>query len=437
MNALSLYELNLQIKSVLKREFPFEVWVTAEITGIQENRSGHCYLELADKPEGDDKKTNAVARATIWSYNYGMLRSYFMSQTGRNLEKGMKILVCVEVVFHEIYGLSLNVKDIDPTYTVGDLERKRKEILARLEKEGVADMNRILEFPYLPKNVAVISSPTAAGYGDFTKHLYENPYGFAFNVVLYPATMQGETAAASIIAALEHIYEEDGRFDLVVIIRGGGSQSDLGVFDDYELALNIAQFPLPVIAGIGHERDKSIVDYVAFESVKTPTAAAALLVDYFLSAESDLNVLKDKFFYDVRDLITNNRSSLSLISQKVAHGTEKFLINKRKLFSDLSNRMGRRIETMLNKENNAIDNNIQKLKQKTKEIIISDRHKLNVAETTVKYVDPAGILARGYSITKMNGKVLKDLNVLHNGAVIETIMQSGRIESEVKIITKK
>ena len=273
MEAISLLELNSRVKQVLKQQFSETVWVTAEITELQLNRSGHCYLQLVDKREADDSVL-ATARATIWAFTFRTLQPYFETTTGRQLGKGMKVMLLVEVVFHELYGYSLNVKDIDPTYTVGDLERKRKEILKQLEQEGIIDMNRELEFPQLPKTIAVISSPTAAGYGDFMNQLEQNAYGFQFQVKLFPAVMQGEQTTASVIAALERIYEYEELFDLVVLIRGGGSQTDLGSFDSYDLAAHVAQFPLPVLSGIGHERDETIVDRVAHLRVKTPTAAA-------------------------------------------------------------------------------------------------------------------------------------------------------------------
>ena len=250
MQAVTLYELNNRIKDVLKHGFPETVWITAEITEIQRNRSGHCYLQLADKREGDDNII-ATARATIWAFTFRTLQPYFETTTGRALSKGMRVMLLVEVVFHELYGYSLNVRDIDPTYTIGDLERKKQEILKQLETEGIINMNRELPFPLLPKNVAVISSPTAAGFGDFMNQLMNNPYHYQFHVHLFPAVMQGDKTTESVIAALEKIYEYESVFDVVVLIRGGGSQTDLSSFDTYDMAAHVAQF----IAG--HCRNRS------------------------------------------------------------------------------------------------------------------------------------------------------------------------------------
>ena len=236
MEPIGLYQLNCLVKRELKNRFPDSFLVIAEIADVKENRSGHCYLELVEKREEDDAVI-ATARATIWAFTYRMLKPYFETTTGKSLQKGIKVLVRVEIVFHELYGYSLNIKDIDPTFTIGDLERKRKEIIDRLTQEGVIDMNRELEFPMLPKTVAIISSPTAAGYGDFVDQLHRNAYGYAFHTKLFPAIMQGEKTTESIIAALERIYEFESLFDVVVIIRGGGSQTDLGSFDSLSLFL--------------------------------------------------------------------------------------------------------------------------------------------------------------------------------------------------------
>ncbi len=307
MDFISLFDLNHRVRQVLKEQFAEPLWIAAEIASVLENRSGHCYLELVDKHAGEENPV-AVAKGTIWSFTYRMLKPYFETTTGRHLEKGMKVLIQAEVVFHELYGFSLNIKDIDPTFTIGDIERKRREIIGHLEEEGIIDMNRNLELPLLPKNVAVISSPTAAGLGDFLDQLQNNSYGYKFHVKLFPAVMQGERTTESVIAALDRIYEYEELFDVVVIIRGGGAQADLGSFDTYDMAANVAQFPLPVIAGIGHERDETIVDRVAFVRVKTPTAAAAFLIERFQEFEVRLEELKEDFLAEANDLIVRERT---------------------------------------------------------------------------------------------------------------------------------
>jgi len=266
VNKLTLSELNERIRDALLEAFPGMVWVIAEVSELKENRSGHCYLELVEK-EGNE--IVARSRATIWSYTYRMLKPYFETTTGQLFTQGIKILVQASVEYHPAYGLSLNIKDIDPTYTVGDMALQRKEIIDRLQKEGVFDMNRELNLPLVPQKIAVISSATAAGYQDFMNQLESNEYGFVFYTRLFEAFMQGAEAVPSIIRALERIFQYEDFFDAVVIIRGGGATADLSSFDNYELAINITQFPLPVITGIGHEKDDTIIDLVAHTRLKT------------------------------------------------------------------------------------------------------------------------------------------------------------------------
>jgi exodeoxyribonuclease VII large subunit len=275
--AIKLSELNGLVRKVVTDAFPEKIWVIGEISEMKINRNGHCYLNLIEKDEATDTVV-AQARATIWSYTFRMLRPYFETTTGQILIEGLKVLVNVSVEFHELYGYSLNIQDIDPTYTLGDMARRRREIIARLTDEGVLDMNKEVEFPLAPQKIAVISSETAAGYRDFTDHLLNNPAGYIFYPKLFPAVMQGSQTEISVIEALDHIYEYEDLFDVVVIIRGGGSQIDLSCFDNYNLAYHITQFPLPVITGIGHEKDNTIVDLVAHTRLKTPTAVAEFLI---------------------------------------------------------------------------------------------------------------------------------------------------------------
>lgn len=457
MNAISLFELNNRIKQSLKGRFADPVWITAEITEIQNNSSGHCYLQLADKKEGEDAII-ATARGTIWAFTYRMLRPYFETTTGRSLAKGMKVLVNAEVIFHEVYGYSLNIKDIDPTFTIGDLERKRREIIARLEQDGIIDMNRELEFPDLPKNIAVISSPTAAGLGDFMDQLGNNPYGYRFHVKLFPAIMQGEKTADSVIAALERIYEYETIFDVVVIIRGGGSQTDLGSFDSYDMAANVAQFPLPVIAGIGHERDETIVDRVAHLRVKTPTAAASFLISAFQEQEARLEEWKNDFGvgitqllhrektrqltfvsgfrHAVKEVLGERNTRLKLLSQRLQHSSILFVQGKLGSFERLKTQIGNYAALLFARQKNRLENESGNLENKVQSILSMNHRWLELAETTIKFVDPVNVLERGYSITLRNGKAVKAVNGLEAGDVLTTIVAKGKIESVVERINE-
>jgi len=258
---LSLSELNSLVKEALQLAFPEQLWVVAEIGELKVNRTGHCYIELVEK-DNITNEISARARATIWSWQFRFIQPYFETTTGQALTAGLKVLISVSVEFHEVFGYSLNIKDIDPNYTLGDMARRRAEIIRKLEDEGIIDMNKEIPLPEIPSRIAIISSPTAAGYEDFMNQLANNEAGYKFYTRLFPSTMQGTDAPKSIIAALNSIFEIETMFDVVVIIRGGGSQMDLNCFDDYDLAVNISQFPLPVLTGIGHEKDESIADLV-------------------------------------------------------------------------------------------------------------------------------------------------------------------------------
>ena len=278
METLSLLELNGRVKSTIQFEMPDAYWVQAEISSISPSGQGHCYLELVQK-DATGRIFLAKAKANIWRGTWLKLKPYFEAQTGETLKVGMKVLLQVTVTFHEVYGYSLVVQDIDPTYTMGDMARRRKEILEQLTKDGVIGLNKELEIPDLPNRIAVISSATAAGWGDFRNQLDGNIYGFRFYVKLFPALMQGDDVERSVISALNAVADRRDDFDLVVIIRGGGAVSELSCFDSYNLAFNIANFPLPVITGIGHERDDTVADVVAHTKVKTPTAAAEFIIN--------------------------------------------------------------------------------------------------------------------------------------------------------------
>lgn len=431
MKACTLYELNTQIKRVLKHQFPESLWITAEIAEVQMNRSGHCYLQLVDKQEGEDGVI-ATARATIWASLFRTLRPYFETITGRTLEKGIQVLLNVEVVFHELYGYSLNVRNIDPTYTVGDLERKRQEIVRRLERDGIIDMNRKLEFPVLPKNIAIVSSPTAAGLGDFINQLQNNIYGYRFHVKVFPAVMQGDKTAESIIAALEKIYEYESLFDVVVLVRGGGSQMDLGSFDSYEMAFNIAQFPLPVLTGIGHERDLTIADRVAHLHLKTPTAVAAFLVETFHEQDIALQNLQKKFVGGVQDLLQEQANSHLKIAADFRHMVSSLLATHRtKVINQFYMRVQRSIALGIERQNNRLGLLNADLQQKIQNTWTKHQRFLELAFNTAKYVDPASVLERGYSITRLNGKAVKSVEMLSEGDCLETELSHGCVKSVV------
>lgn len=407
--ALSLYELNGLVKRSIRSCLPDTYWVQAELSDVRTNYSGHCYLEFVQK---DAKGNNLIAKArgTIWSNIFKMLKPYFEQETGQLFTSGIKVLVNVSVEFHELYGFSLTVLDIDPTYTVGDMERKRREILRLLEEEGVIDLNKELEMPMMPQRVAVISSATAAGYGDFCNQLANNPRGYGFHTELFPAIMQGERVEESIIAALNAIYAQIDRWDVVVIIRGGGATSDLSGFDTYELAANCAQFPLPIITGIGHERDETVLDRVAHTRVKTPTAVAEFLIAKMDKCADVLDEMFVRLTESVRSRLLWEFRRMESLKQRIPSVAYKRIADAK--FHLLSAQ--------------------RNLQMASRQFLSIKKHRLELLRQRLNDALPEKQLARGYSITLKDGKAVKDASVLKKGEELVTLLHRGRILSIIQ-----
>lgn len=412
MNSISLSELTGQIQAVIRQNFSNTIWVRAEISELREN-GGHCYLELIEK-ESDSDHIIAKVRANIWSGTYRMLKPYFESSTGESFRAGMTVLVSVVVEFNGLYGFSLNIRDIDPVFTIGELAARRMEIIRQLEAEGIADMNKELSFPVLPQRLAIISSETAAGYGDFCDQLNANSRNYAFYPKLFPAIMQGKQAELSIIQALEKIYDHIDLFDVVVIIRGGGATTDLSCFDSYNLALNCAQFPLPIIAGIGHQRDVSILDMVAHTSVKTPTAAAEFLISNLDEAE---------------DMINEFAHQLSNFASKATKNEERRLEMTRL-------RIKQAARTGFLKETNVLSTYLFKIKNYAQNRMVHESSRLNLIQTKIETHSPKFLTERGYTITTMNGKRLTSTQEIKTGDKITTHLPDGNFNSKILYINK-
>ena len=402
----SLIELNRMVRDAIECELPDEYWVEAELSECRESR-GHCYMELIQK---DEQTATPIAKASAkcWANKWLTIRPYFERTTGQQLHAGMKVLLQVYPQFHEAYGFSWIVNDIDPTYTIGDMARKRQEIIKKLKDEGVFDLQKELQLPLFCQHIAVISSQTAAGYGDFCNQLADNPYGFQFETQLFPAIMQGEGVEQSIIDALERIYNTD--IDCVVIIRGGGATSDMSGFDTLALAENVANFPIPIITGIGHDRDESILDMVSHTRVKTPTAAAALLIDHLKVVLDTLIDSQNRITRYTQQRLTALKSQLATIQELIP-----------------------RIFPVIKAQQEAKLNTIeQKLPLLASQRLTTEHHRLELINEKLKALDPTLLLARGYSITLHNGKVVKDATTLHEGDEIETRLAKGSIRSMVK-----
>ena len=437
---LTLYELNSLVREVIECEMPNEYWVEAELSECRESK-GHCYLELIQK---DERTATPIAKASAkcWASKWMLVRPYFERTTGQRLHVGMKVLLKVYPQFHEAYGFSWIVTDIDPTYTLGDMARKRQEIIRQLKEEGIFDLQKELRLPLFCQHIAVISSKTAAGYGDFCNQLADNPYGFQFQTQLFPATMQGEGVEQSIIDALEKIYLLQGnhtsqfsplssQFDAVVIIRGGGATSDMSGFDTLALAENVANFPIPIITGIGHDRDESILDMVSHTRVKTPTAAAALLIDHLKAVLDTLNDAQDRIIQHCGSKLSALQSRLSILSEAIPR---LFSVVKTRqearldtFYQRIAHQMGLKLST-LNAQLSTLESRIPLVLERR---LIAEHHRLQLIEEKTQSLDPTLLLKRGYSITLKDGKAVRDPKKLQKGDEIETRIEKGTIKSRV------
>jgi exodeoxyribonuclease VII large subunit len=425
---LSLYQLLDQVKSVVKNHMAYGYWLVAEISELKVNYSGHCYLELIEKEKAGTVK--ARARATIWASVFRMLQPYFETTTRTALSAGMKVMVKVLVEFHEVYGFSLNITDIEPSFTIGEMARQKQEIINRLIAEGVFEMNKDLALPLLPRKIAVISSRTAAGFGDFENQLNNNPYGYRFYMKLFPAVMQGAEAESSIITALDKINEKDDFFDLVVIIRGGGSQSELSCFDSYWLAFNICQFPLPVLTGIGHEQDETIADLVAHTRLKTPTAVAEFLIGLFHTADNTINQLSLALAEAVTGKLEEEKTRLSRILLMLKPVIREHLTDNAGSLRMQGVRLKGCVERRILKETGVLNRWSDKLGEDSRKFLNRQKHVVEILSQRTQYLDPFVILKRGYSVTYFNGKALKDPASVAGNEIIETRLAQGMLKSK-------
>lgn len=410
--------------------FPKQYKVAAEISELRENNSGHCYMELIEK-DGQGN-TVAKARANIWANTYRKLRPFFEYSTGIQLKAGIKILVTVKVSFDPLYHYSLTVWDIDPAYSIGDMAMRRTQILNRLSEEGVINDNKSLTLSAIPQKIAVISSATAAGFGDFCNQIENNSQGYVFYPILFKALMQGEQSAESIIAALNRIYDNANMFDCVVIIRGGGATSELNCFDDYELALNITQFPLPVIVGIGHERDTTVLDYVAYKSVKTPTAVAEFLISSIASSDGYINELSGEIIDRIKNLLNDAKLKLSTIENKVPALITNKLEREKSLLSQRQSRVVMELQRKVSNERIKVATSFSTLKSNFQRSIEREENRITNIATNIDLLSPDKILKRGYSISVKDGYPIKSVTEVKENDNIKVIFTDGEIDAVVK-----
>lgn len=430
MEVLTLYELNQLVAELIQGTLTDAYWVRAELSEIRVSQKGHCFIELVEKDE-QNGLLKAKARGVIMRYVYPLLKMNFESITGQPLCAGLNVLLQVRVSFSELYGYSLIVEDIDPTYTLGSIARRRREIMERLQKEGVAEMNQELTFPQPAQRIAVISSPTAAGYEDFCRQLDTNAQGFRFTHQLFAATMQGGATESSIIAALDRIAGQVDQWDVVVIIRGGGAVSDLSGFDTYPLANNVAQFPLPILTGIGHERDLSVLDLVAYHHLKTPTAVADYLIEQMTVLATQLESLEERLTEACRLALETENNQIGRLMMRVEMIGKTLLPQRLMNLDQLDHRLSQAASHQTEIARLAFGQLWQRLKSAAARGVSEQKHHLQALETAVKAADPEHILRLGYSITLKDGKAVRDIALLRRGDHITTRLAKGEVTSTI------
>jgi len=457
MKSVSLSQLINTIKAEFDNKFGSPIWIVAEISELNVNYSGHCYMELIEKEEETDKLL-AKSRATIWARSFRIIQPYFETTTRETLKAGLKVLLKVTVEFHEFYGFSLNVIDIDPSFTVGDLALKRNLIIEKLTSEGVFDMNKSIAIPIVPQNIAVITSETAAGYGDFNNQLLNNSNTYHFSTTLFPAVMQGDKAPESIINAFNQIFESIDDFDAVVLIRGGGSKVDLSCFDNYDLAYMITQFPLPVITGIGHERDESISDMVANTSLKTPTAVAEFLVDFFDEYSNRLNEayysinyfaenyftekhleLKDMsstLLYKVQNSFKSHLLNLDMRHNQLNQSVDHFFKSKKQKLQNKGNELSIVAKSIVMQAKYMCELRQKRISKWTQNLIHTQGTKITNLSSKLSLLNPERVLERGFAIVTNKQGVVKNAKNLAPGDQVHITLSKGSTEAEVKKVNK-
>ncbi len=411
---ISLTELLGLVRDKIYEALPDAFWVIAEIAEMKVQTAGHCYLELtgSDTPGG---RVTGRARATIWASKYRSLSTFFNASTGIPLRAGITILFRATVEYHELYGLSLNISDIDPSYTAGDMALRREAVIRRLTAEGVISMNAGLPLVPYPRNIAVVSSSKAAGYQDFINHLMANPYGYIFKTTLFEAVMQGEETEASVTGALDMVAGEAGKYDAVAIIRGGGSTTDLSWFDSYAIAFHVTQFPLPVLTGIGHEKDQSVTDLAAWKALRTPTAVAGFLVERTLECENRIIGMAGELASAVTEALEAAGEQISSLQNRIT-STARLIVRVN------SDRLGYHSETLRRSSGIVL--------QKAADIT-------GRLEGSLRHLDPAAVLKRGYTLTSRNGLIIRSAGNLKPGDIITTHFEKDTATSTVQQITKK
>ena len=456
-SSITLSQLNTQIRDTIEERFDEEIWVVAEISEINTNSKGHCYVDFIERDELS-KKIVARQRATIWAFQYRLISGYFETSTGQELSQGMKVLVKVRVNFHVLYGFSLNVVDIDTAYTLGEQAQHREAIIRRLEEEGVFEMNKGLEVPTVPQNLAIISSQTAAGMGDFVNHLEYNEYGYKIGWELFNASMQGDQTSISVVNALGEVFEREAEFDAILIIRGGGAKAELNAFDDYDIAYMVTQSPMPVLTGIGHERDESVTDMVAWQAFKTPTAVADYIIDQFAEFETNIDDLGRKVGRKVSHLLDNEKARINelnlnmqsasqlLINEaryklqrsagKLQHEAAGFMYQMEHNLIDLQRKSKQGVARKFMNNELLLTNFESKIQYGVKQIITQKYHQLAILSEKTLQNDPQKLLQRGYGYITKSGKRISMVKELQKEDIIKIAFRDGTADARIEKIKR-
>lgn len=432
-NTITLQEFNNRIKRLLADPSVMNCWVVAETTDVRINQ--HCYLQLLEK----NPKTGATVakiKAIIWGNQFRFLNARFKQVTGRDIGNDMKIMVCLSVNYSPQYGLTVVINDINPEFTLGDMERQRQEILNRLTQEGIIGQNKTVPVPPVLQRIAIVSAAGAAGYGDFMKQLTDNKYGVCFYPCLFQATMQGVKTVPTVLAALDKVEQNQHLFDCVVIIRGGGGTEELNSFDNYDLARRVATFPLPVIVGIGHERDITVLDYVAGIRVKTPTAAAEHIILQAANALAHIGDLSNQVVSIARDYIARAKEQLSYYAGNLPIMAQRIIdTNTLRLQNFIQNiplHVQRRIEgenAQLARQKDAIKNAVAQVKMK-------ETMRLEALGDKIELLSPRKVMARGYTLTTCEGKIMTDAAQLEAGKLVTIHFRDGKVVAGTQSVIK-
>ena len=427
---MKLSEFNATIEQVLNGDQRLRnQWVIAETSDLRLNRSGHCYTELIEKDAHGE--TIAKVGAAIWANTYRELYHKFLGATGQVLATGMKVLVNVTVSYHRLYGLKVIINDIDPSYTLGDMERQRQEIIKRLTDEGIIDLNKQLPWPDVPQRIAVISAAGAAGYGDFINQLQGNPYGLQFYTCLFNAVMQGTQTVSTVMAALDRINEYADLFDCVVIIRGGGATSELNSFDNYDLASYVANFPLPVIVGIGHERDVTVLDYVAGKRVKTPTAAAEWLIQQGATALTHIDELQDAVVTAVRETVGQAREQLAYFTTMIPATARGIIDTSRLRLDNYARNIPLAANNLIANQQNRLQRAVERMTDAVNMAMQRQQQRLQALGDKAALLSPEGTLRRGYALVRKDDKCVTAASVLNRGDHISIQFATGTTDATV------